>query len=113
MKMVSFGIGTPFPSSRRTCPKTGIPCLKYLFTFTNVTLVMILVTSIIPVPVNSSPEKEIKRKTNGDEPLAFKLFLYFLCCNLTKNKASIFMVLSPIFYVTHKPVPSSLILAFT
>lgn len=44
-----------------TCPKKGIPCLKYGSTFTNESLVMVLVISVDPFPVNSTSGKKKKK----------------------------------------------------
>ena len=48
-----------------TCPKKGIPCLKCGSTFTNESLDMVLVISLVPLPVNSTSEKKGEKKFFG------------------------------------------------
>ena len=45
-----------------TCPVKGIPRLKFESTVTNESLVMVVVISVAPFPVNSTSEKEGKNK---------------------------------------------------
>lgn len=61
-----------------TCPKKGIPCLKCGSTFTNESLVIVLVISLSPLPVNSTSEKRRKKNKSFFGRMICLNFLYYL-----------------------------------
>lgn len=97
-----------------TCPKKGIPCLKCGSTFTNESLDMILVISLVPFPVNSTSEKknEKKRFLEGWSPWTYYTTSLLSVHTLAKRMNHDHCHFSHT-HVGHKPVPSSLILAST
>lgn len=96
-----------------TCPKKGIPRLKCGSTFTNESLVIVIVISLDPLPVISTSEKEEEKSSflegwSSWTSYTTSLSTYTLAKEI--NKCPLFY---PHTHVVHKPVPSSRILAST
>lgn len=80
-----------------TCPKKGIPRLASESTFTNESLVMVLVISVVPFPVNSTSEKEGKNKFTFGRMLSLNLYSFLPFSSLFgKGTKSMSIVLLPI-----------------
>lgn len=96
-----------------TCPKKGIPRLTYESTFTNESLVMVLVISVDPLPVNSTSEKEGKNTNLFGRMLSLHFYYFFLSIpKLLKEINQCPLLFLPCPWGT-QPVPSSLIFAST